>query len=124
MKITLIQTALAWENPAENRRNFTQLINTIQETDLIILPEMFTTGFTMNPGAISEPMDGETVSWMKQLSTEKNCAITGSLVIEGGNFYNTLLLWNLKGQSTLMINAICSRWQVKTKRTQKESNGL
>lgn len=92
MKITLIQTTLTWENPVENREHFTQLINSIQETDLIVLPEMFSSGFTMNPERVAEHMDGETVTWMKKTSAEKNCAITGSLVIiEDGNYYNRLL---------------------------------
>ncbi|MCR5861265.1 amidohydrolase [Flavobacterium sp. J372] len=92
MKISLIQTALAWENPVENKNHFTQLIDTIHETDLIILPEMFSTGFTMNAAAVAEPMDSETVTWMKQLSAEKNCAVTGSVVIEeDGKYYNRLL---------------------------------
>lgn len=99
MKITLIQTVLAWESPAENREHFTQLINTIDETDLIVLPEMFSTGFTMNPEAAAESMDGETVMWMKQLSAEKNCAITGSMVIEeDGNYYNRLLFVEPEGK--------------------------
>jgi len=99
MKISLIQTSLAWENPKENRQHFTQLINTIHDTDLIILPEMFTTGFTMNSAAVAEPMDGETVMWMKQLSAEKNCAITGSLVIGGGGrYYNRLLFVEPEGK--------------------------
>jgi omega-amidase len=92
MKISLIQTSLTWEDPQANRSNFGKLINRIEATDLIVLPEMFATGFTMNPKVIAETMDGETVAWMKEIATEKNCAITGSLVInEGGNYYNRLL---------------------------------
>lgn len=92
MKISIIQTALTWEDAAANRANFTQKINSIAETDLIILPEMFASGFTMNPQAVAETMDGDTVKWMQQTATAKNCAITGSLVIEeDGTFYNRLL---------------------------------
>ena len=92
MKISIIQTALAWEDAAANRANFTQKINGIAQTDLIVLPEMFASGFTMNPSAVAEKMDGDTVTWMQQLAAAKNCAITGSLVIEEeGEFYNRLL---------------------------------
>jgi predicted amidohydrolase len=92
MKISLIQTALEWENPAANRANFTELINGIAVTDLIILPEMFATGFTMNPSAVAETMDGDSVAWMVQMAKAKNSAITGSLVIEeDGKYYNRLL---------------------------------
>lgn len=98
MKISLIQTSLAWENPVENREHFTRLIDTIQETDLIILPEMFTTGFTMNVAGVAEPMDGATVNWMKKMSAENNCAVTGSVVIgEGGRYYNRLLFVEPEG---------------------------
>mgnify|MGYP006197644085 CR=1 FL=1 len=92
MKISLIQTSLAWENAEANRNNFTRLINTIEEdTDLILLPEMFATGFTMEPDKAAEGMDGETLSWMKTIATKRNCAITGSLVIEDkGHYYNRL----------------------------------
>jgi len=93
MKISLIQTSLTWENAAANRANFSEKINAINESvDLIVLPEMFATGFTMNPSAVAETMDGESVKWMKQTAVDKGCAITGSLVIEqDGNYYNRLL---------------------------------
>jgi predicted amidohydrolase len=93
MKIALIQTSLAWENPIENRSHLSQKINGfIEEVDLIVLPEMFTSGFTMNPKTVAETMQGETIAWLQHLAKAKNCAITGSLVIlENGNFYNRLV---------------------------------
>lgn len=93
MKITLIQSFLVWEDHEANRNNFEKLINSMDEaTDLILLPEMFATGFTMQPGPVAEAMDGESVKWMRKMAAQKDCAITGSLVInEGGNYYNRLL---------------------------------
>ncbi len=93
MKIALIQSSLFWENPNANRNHFEEKINAIdEEVDLIVLPEMFSTGFTMNPSAVSETMQGETVLWLQSLAEAKNSAITGSLVIqENNNFYNRLL---------------------------------
>jgi predicted amidohydrolase len=93
MKIALIQTSLIWENPIENRSHLAQKITGFMEdVDLIVLPEMFSSGFTMNPKAVAETMQGETVSWLQHLAKAKNCAITGSLVIEeNGNFYNRLV---------------------------------
>jgi len=90
LKIALIQTNLVWENPIQNRINFSEKINTVAEAvDLIILPEMFTSGFTMNAETIAETMDGETVTWLKKLAQKKGAAITGSLVIkEHGNYFN------------------------------------
>ena len=93
MKVALIQTSLTWENPMENRSHLVQKINGfMQDVDLIVLPEMFSTGFTMNPKAVAETMQGETISWLQHLAKAKNCAITGSLVIEkDGNYYNRLV---------------------------------
>ena len=93
MKVALIQSSLSWENPTENRSYFREKINAITEkVDLIVLPEMFTTGFTMNPSAVAETMQGETIMLLQTLAKAKNCAITGSLVItENGNFYNRLV---------------------------------
>lgn len=93
MKTALIQTSLFWENPNKNRVYITEKINSIsQYVDLIVLPEMFTSGFTMNPRTVAETMKGETISWLKEIAKTKNCAITGSLVIEeNGNYYNRLV---------------------------------
>ena len=93
MKITLIQAPLFWENPKQNRCYFEEKINSISEnTGLIVLPEMFTSGFTMNPKNVAETMQGETVLWMQSLAKAKNSAITGSVVVEeNGNFYNRML---------------------------------
>ncbi len=91
MKISLIQTFLVWENHKANRDNFTEKINSIEVTDLIVLPEMFATGFTMKPEGVAETMQGESVAWMQEMAKMKNCAITGSLVItEAGKYYNRL----------------------------------
>lgn len=93
MKISIIQSSLFWENPTANRNYFDKKINSITEkVDLIVLPEMFTTGFTMNPSVVAETMKGETVLWLQSLAKAKNSAITGSIVItENNNYYNRLL---------------------------------
>jgi omega-amidase len=93
MKIALIQSDLYWEDIAENRNNFESKINQIDSNvDLIVLPEMFSTGFTMNAVEVAETMEGETILWMKSLAKQKNCAITGSLIIKENNqYYNRML---------------------------------
>ena len=93
MKIALIQSPLFWENPTANRNHFEEKINAITEkVDLIVLPEMFTTGFTMNPAAVFETMEGETIQWLQLVAKVKNSAITGSLIIkENNNYYNRLV---------------------------------
>lgn len=93
MNTALIQTDIIWENPSENRRILEEKINALNESvDLIVLPEMFTTGFTMHPNLVAETMDGATILWLKYIAKTKNCAISGSLVItENDNFYNRML---------------------------------
>ncbi len=93
MKIALIQSSLVWENPIANRNYLEEKINAISEkVDLIVLPEMFTTAFTMNPTEVVETMQGDTIVWLQSLAKVRNCAFTGSLIIkENGNFYNRLV---------------------------------
>ena len=93
LKIALIQSELYWEQPEANRNSFQNKINAIPETvDLIVLPEMFTSGFTMNAKPVAEAMNGSTVNWLRDTAQQKNAAITGSLVIkEHGNYYNRLV---------------------------------
>ncbi len=93
LKIALIQTNIIWQNSVENRIRYSEKINNIQEqVDVFVLPEMFSTGFSMHPEGISETMQGETVAWMKNLASKKNAAICGSLIIsEANNYYNRFL---------------------------------
>lgn len=100
LKIALIQSDLVWENPEQNRLNFTDKLETLDETvDIIILPEMFTSGFTMNAKSVAETMNGATVSWMIGLAKTKQIAIAGSTVIfENGNYYNRFLLVEPSGK--------------------------
>ncbi|MDQ3192009.1 MAG: amidohydrolase [Bacteroidota bacterium] len=93
LKINLIQTDLHWEDPEKNLLMFSELISENKaESDLIILPEMFNTGFTTNSALFAEEVNGITISWMRQTAKEQNCVITGSLVItENENFYNRLI---------------------------------
>lgn len=93
MKIALIQSSLVWENPKANQNHFEEKINAITEkVDLIVLPEMFTSGFTMHPNHLAETMQGESILWLQSLAKVQNTAITGSLVIkDNNNFYNRLV---------------------------------
>ncbi|MCF8322598.1 MAG: nitrilase family protein, partial [Flavobacterium sp.] len=93
MKVALIQSSLVWENPIANRNYFEEKINAIAEkVDLIVLPEMFSTSFTMNPNSVAVTMKGETVQWLQSLAKNINAAITGSVIItENNNFFNRLL---------------------------------
>lgn len=99
LKVSLIQSDLIWENPQKNRLNFEKKMATISSNvDLIVLPEMFTTGFSMNASQLAEKMEGPTVSWMQDMAASKSCALIGSLVIsDRGHFYNRLLFVHPSG---------------------------
>jgi len=96
LTITLIQTNLHWENRAANLSMLNEKIASINtKTQIIILPEMFSTGFTMKPEIFAETMDGETVTWMKKTAAEKRVVLTGSIAAkENDNYYNRLI-WML-----------------------------
>lgn len=102
LKVALIQSDLVWENPKKNRKNFSEKIKSlVQEVDVIVLPEMFATGFTMNAETIAETMDGKTVAWMRKKALKTGAAIVGSLIIkEAGNYYNRLLFVEPTGTVT------------------------
>lgn len=100
MQLTLIQSSLNWENAEANRKMFTGKIKAINgQTDLIVLPEMFSTGFTMNAAGNAEAMKGQTVEWMREMAALKSCAITGSVIIRENNRYFNRLIWvNANGE--------------------------
>lgn len=97
LKITTFQGYLFWENIDKNLQNIRlRLSGGIREkTDLIILPEMFNTGFSMNAAQLAETMGGKTMIWMHQTAIKYNCVVTGSIIIkESGKYYNRLI-WML-----------------------------
>ncbi len=99
LKITIIQTQLHWENKEKNLEMFSKKLASITEaTDVIVLPEMFSTGFSMSPEKFAEPMSGSTMAWIKTKAKEKNCVITGSFIAEeNGNYLNRLVWMNADG---------------------------
>jgi omega-amidase len=100
LTITLVQTTLAWHEPASNRARFGDLVRGVPEaTDLVILPEMFTTGFTMDVRAQAEPPSGPTLHWMAGLARERGVTLCGSLIVDdGGRCYNRLVWMPPDGQ--------------------------
>jgi len=93
LKVTLIQTSLFWENIESNLSLFDKKIDGIRdETDLIVLPEMFTTGFSMNAEKLAQDMRGTSVKWLREKSCSRQTDITGSMIIrENGKYFNRLL---------------------------------
>lgn len=90
MNISLLQTDITWQNPQANREHVKKLIDTLAEdTELVILPEMFTTGFCMLPQGVAEKVNTDTLSWMQSIAKEKKIALAGSVATEeSGNYYN------------------------------------
>lgn len=93
LKITIIQSDLAWEDKVRNTALFSKLIETSGYTDIVILPEMFSTGFSMQASRLAESMQGPTMEWMKNTAAEMNVIITGSIIIEEEEKYYNRLIW-------------------------------
>ena len=88
LKTALVQSALIWENPEENRKSFEEKLSSLpKDIDLIVLPEMFTTGFTMTPFHIKKEEGEKTLQWMQQIAKQKDAAIIGSIVFEENEIY-------------------------------------
>ncbi len=100
LSITIIQTNLHWEDASANLAMLEKKIMDIPEkTEIVLLPEMFSTGFSMKPEQLAEKMDGTAVNWMKRVAAQKRVIITGSLIIEEeGNYYNRLIWMLPNGQ--------------------------
>jgi len=93
LKITVFQAYLFWENIEKNLNNLALRLSSLREkTDLIILPEMFNTGFTNNVEKCAEPANGPTTRWLFEMASSLNCVVAGSLIIaEDGKYYNRFL---------------------------------
>jgi omega-amidase len=100
MRISIVQSALQWENPEANRAMFADKLATLRgQTDLVVLPEMFTTGFSMQAKHLLEPMDGPTVAWMREMAQDLDAAVTGSFMCEeDGKHFNRLVFMRPDGQ--------------------------
>lgn len=92
--VTLVQADLAWHDPDANRRRLQESLATLAgRTDLVVLPEMFTTGFTMDAKSIAEDADGPTVQWMREQASKLGAVITGSIATKAGESYYNRLVW-------------------------------
>ncbi len=93
LNISIIQPDIVWEDKKANFEQYEKLITSIAgKKEVVVLPEMFSTGFSMAPEKLAETMEGPSVQWMKHAASKNRCIITGSLIIEeGGSFYNRML---------------------------------
>lgn len=99
LNIALVQPDISWLDAGKNRLNYTKLLKGVKvHPDLVILPEMFSTGFCTDPGPLAEEMNGETVKWMQETAVSMQTAISGSLIIrEGDRFFNRLVFADHSG---------------------------
>ncbi|MEX0813299.1 MAG: amidohydrolase [Chitinophagales bacterium] len=93
LRIALIQSDLVWEDKAANFKQLAELIETTENPDLIILPEMFSTGFSMNAQKMAEPENGQGLQWMQERAKKTKAVVCGSLIIEDGGKYYNRLFW-------------------------------
>ena len=93
LRVTLVQAELAWQDPAANRHRLAaHFRGLVGHTDLVVLPEMFSTGFSMAAAELAEDMDGPTIDWMREEAAALGCVIAGSLIVrDGGSCYNRLV---------------------------------
>ncbi|AHJ99377.1 amidohydrolase [Hymenobacter swuensis] len=93
LTVSFVQAALHWHDPAANHQEMSRHIDEISiATDLIVLPEMFTTGFSMEAAALAEPMEGPTLEWMRLVADARDAVVTGTIIVqEEGRYYNRLL---------------------------------
>ncbi len=94
MRVTIVQVQLIWESPQANRERFAALMAPLAgQTDLIVLPEMFTTGFSMHPEQHAEAFEGPTLSWMAEQAARLGCAIAGSIMCQTNDGYANRFVW-------------------------------
>jgi len=98
LRVSLIQQPIVWQDPEANRAHFASAIEPLaSRTDLVVLPETFTTGFTMEVERVAEPVGGPTTEWLLGMARRLDAVVTGSVItVDGGRYYNRLL-WATPG---------------------------
>lgn len=123
LNIALIQTTLAWHDRRANLEHFEVLLDQARGADLIILPEMFTTGFSMESETLAEPEHGPTSRWLKDQAAKLDAVITGSVIVQAGDgTHRNRLLWARPDGEVLHYDKrICSAWPASTTITHRVS---
>ena len=92
IKVVILQQSIVWANPSANMAKLDGMLRDVSEADLVVLPEMFTTGFGPDMGRLAESMDGPTLRWMRELALRRQCAVCGSLAVgENGKCFNRMV---------------------------------
>ena len=101
MKAALVQYDIVWADPEANRNRLDVLLEGIPQVDLIVLPEMFSTGFATQPEGVAEEAPSATLEWMKEKAREKDCAVAGSVALhEDGKYFNRFWFVKPSGEVT------------------------
>jgi len=124
LELALVQTSLIWQDAAANRERFAVLLDQASGADLIVLPEMFTTGFSMDSAALAEPEEGPTYAWLRAQAARLDTVITGSAIIEAADGVTAT---DCSGRARMVrccttTSVICSAWRVSTSTTRQGSS--
>ena len=103
LRVTCIQNDVIARDPEANRRHLDEMLENVENTDVIVFPETFTTGFPADPNVFAEDVDGVTMQWMKEKAKEKNCAVCGTIILKNNGFYNSFI-WMQPDGKHLMYN--------------------
>lgn len=98
LRVTCVQSDIVARDQQANRKHFEKLISGVADTDVIVLPETFTTGFPADPNLFAEELGGPTMKWMERMANEKNCAVCGTILTKGDGFYNTFVWMEPNGK--------------------------
>ena len=91
LRVTCIQSDVIARDPEANRRHLDEMLKNVENTDIIVFPETFTTGFPADPNEFAEEVDGVTMQWMRKKAREKNCAVCGTIILNNNGFYNSFV---------------------------------
>lgn len=91
LRVTCIQNDVIARDPEANRRHLDEMLKNVENTDVIVFPETFTTGFPADPNIFAEEVGGTTMQWMLEKAKEKNCAVCGTIVLRNNGFYNSFI---------------------------------
>ena len=91
LKISCIQNDVITRNPEANRRHLDKMLKNVENTDIIVFPETFTTGFPADPNEFAEEVGGPTMQWMREKAAENNCAVCGTIILKNNGFYNSFI---------------------------------
>lgn len=101
LKISCIQNDVITRNPEANRRHLEKMLKSVENTDIIVFPETFTTGFPADPNEFAEEVGGPTMQWMREKAAENNCAVCGTIILKNNGFYNSFIWMEPDGRYLL-----------------------